>query len=142
MAHLLSLKMCSADLTREWHATVVNTFRAAGVSRRQVQNFTKIPDKNVKNVNRIELHHFVWNRHGKCTQISTNMPDIGWVIHEIAFQILRILRKQRRFCMVKPMTACKEISLSRAKCLYQLRTGKRVLVSDRYRMCSSESIWW
>ena len=32
----------------------------------------------------IELHYCIWNQHGKCIQISTNMPGIGSSISEIS----------------------------------------------------------
>ena len=49
------------------------------------------------NVQIVEFHFYIWNHRGKCIQISPNMPGIGLVIHEIAFEILRILSKQKRF---------------------------------------------
>ena len=53
-----------------------------------------------KNDNILEFHDHIWNRHGKCIQISTNMPGIGLVILEKAIEMLRILRKQILFCVV------------------------------------------
>ena len=50
----------------------VSTTHAAGVSRRQVQNFTN----NLKNVNILELHKHILNHHEKCIRINTNMPGI------------------------------------------------------------------
>ena len=41
----------------------------------------------VKNVKFVEFHDHIWNHHEKCIQISTNMPGIGSLIHEIAVQI-------------------------------------------------------
>ena len=68
-----------------------NIYHAEGLSRRHVQKCHKI----FKNVNIIELHYYIWNwnPHRKCSQISTNMPGIGLVIREIAFQMFIILRK-------------------------------------------------
>ena len=43
----------------------------------------------------IECHYYIWNHREKCFQISTNMPGIGSVISDIAFEMLIILRKQR-----------------------------------------------
>ena len=54
---------------------IVNTRYVAVVSSRQVQNYTKCS----KNVNILEFHDHIWNRHEKCIQISTNMPSIGLV---------------------------------------------------------------
>ena len=42
----------------------------------------------------------------KCIQINTNMPGICLVIREIAFEMLKMMTKQKRFCMVKPTAAC------------------------------------
>ena len=43
------------------------------LSRRHVQIYTKLS----KNVNIFEVHDHIWNHHGKCIKISTNMPGIG-----------------------------------------------------------------
>ena len=67
-----------------------NAFHAAGECRRQVKNDTNF----VKNVNIVECHDHIWNRHEKYIEISTNMPGIGSVIHELAVKISRNLRKQ------------------------------------------------
>ena len=52
-------------------------------------------------VKMIALHYIIWNHHGKCIQISTNMPCIGFVMSEIAFEMLRILIKPIWFEHVK-----------------------------------------
>ena len=44
--------------------------------------------KIVKNVRILEFHYHIWNQRDKCFQISTNMPSIGLIILEIAFEIL------------------------------------------------------
>ena len=67
---------------------LINTFHAAGVSRRQVKKC----HKSFKNVNILEFgDYIIWNHHEKCIQISTNMPSIGLEICGIC-GILRILR--------------------------------------------------
>ena len=33
--------------------------------------------KFVKNLKIIERYYYIWNPHGKCIEISTNMPGIG-----------------------------------------------------------------
>ena len=44
--------------------------------------------KICENVKIVEFHdHIIWNHHKKCIWISTNMPSIGLVIHEIAIKI-------------------------------------------------------
>ena len=43
--------------------------------------------KLVKNVKIPEFHDHIWNHKEKCIQISTNMPGIGLVIHEIDVEI-------------------------------------------------------
>ena len=63
---------------REVYNTRVNPFHAAGVSRRQVQNY--------KQVSKF-VGDYIWNHHEKCNQISTNMPGIGLEMSDI----LRIL---------------------------------------------------
>ena len=54
----------------------VYTFHAAGDCRQHFQNCTKF----VKNVNIFKFCDHIWNHHGKCIQISTNMYSIGLVI--------------------------------------------------------------
>ena len=61
----------------------VNTFHAAGVSRRQLKLH-----KSFKNVKILQFGDYIWNHHEKCIQISTNMPGIGLEISEIS-SILR-----------------------------------------------------
>ena len=56
---------------------MLNTYHAAGVSRRQLQNLF------FKTVNILKFHEHIWNHHGKCIQMSTNMPGIGSLISEI-----------------------------------------------------------
>ena len=41
----------------------------------------------------IELHYNIWYRHGKCIQISTNMPGIGSLICEIDIKIDSVIKK-------------------------------------------------
>ena len=53
----------------------------------------------------MDFGHFIWMHRGQSNQIRTNMPGIGSVIREIAFETSRIVRKQKTFCMVKPMGA-------------------------------------
>ena len=53
----------------------LNTFHAAGVSRRQVSQQTF--HKSLKNVNIMEFGDYILKHHKKCIQISTNMRDIG-----------------------------------------------------------------
>ena len=64
----------------------LNTYHAVGVSRRHIENVAKC----LKNVIMLEFHDYIWNHHMKCIQISTNMPGIGSVIHEIAIEMLKI----------------------------------------------------
>ena len=70
-----------------------NTFRMTGVSGRQVKNVSKL-SKCFQNVKIIEFHNYNWNQHLKCIQISPNMPGIGLVVHEKAFE------KTKPFCML------------------------------------------
>ena len=60
-----------------------NAFHAAGVTRLQIKYDTKC----CKNVEIIEFQYNIWNHHGKCIQISTNMPCIGSLIREIKVKI-------------------------------------------------------
>ena len=55
----------------------------AGVSGRQVRNFTKL----LKNVNILEYHEHIWYHHVKCIQMRPNMPDIVSLIREIDVKI-------------------------------------------------------
>ena len=57
----------------------LNSHHAAGVSRRQLKNVTKLS----KNVNILDFGDYIWNHHGKCIQMSTRMPGIGYLICEI-----------------------------------------------------------
>ena len=61
----------------------LNTYNAAGMSRRKDQNVKKI----VKNVNILEFGYYIWNPYVKCIQKSPNMPGIGSLICEIAVEI-------------------------------------------------------
>ena len=70
-------------LDRARSVSIINTLHAAGECRRQVKNVTKCS----KNDNILEFHDHIWNHHEKCTQISTNMPGIGSLIHEIHVRI-------------------------------------------------------
>ena len=38
----------------------------------------------------LEFHDHIWNHHEKCIKISTNMPGIGSLIHEIDINISEI----------------------------------------------------
>ena len=60
-----------------------NTYNAAGVSRRQVKNFTKL----AKKCQILEFRDYIWNHRKKCIKICTNMPSIGLLIGEIGFRI-------------------------------------------------------
>ena len=63
-----------------------NSLHAAGMGRRQFKNVTKVSTK----VKIVEYHDKIWNYHEKCIQISTNMPGIGSLIHEIHVKITKI----------------------------------------------------
>ena len=76
-------KLLVSNVTTPVHPKRFNAYHAASVSRRQVQNCTTFSKK----VKFIELHYYIWNRCGKCIQISTNMPSIGSVNCVIAFEI-------------------------------------------------------
>ena len=67
----------------KWSPAVINTYNAAGVSRRQHQNVTNF----VKNVNILEFGSYIWNHYEKCIQKSPNMPGIGSLIREIDVKI-------------------------------------------------------
>ena len=77
----------------------------------RVQTTGKKIVKNSKNLEIIEFHDYIWNHHEKFIQISTNMPSIG-------LEILRILNKFEKrnnfVWMVKPMAACKSITIVRS----------------------------
>ena len=64
--------------------SLFNAFHAAGEYRRQVKKWHKI----FKNDNILEFHD-TWNHHGKCIQISTNMPGIGSLIRELDVTFLK-----------------------------------------------------
>ena len=49
----------------------------------RVENVYKI----ATNLNILQFHSHIWNHYEKCIQISPNMPGIGSVIPEIAFEI-------------------------------------------------------
>ena len=62
------------------------TFHAAGECRQRVKNFTKYS----KNDNVSEMSWHIWDHHGKCIQISTNITGIGSLIREIDVNISEI----------------------------------------------------
>ena len=72
-------------MTNLYH-TAINTYNAAGVSRRQDQNVTHF----VKNVNILEFGYYIWNLYEKCIQKSPNMPGIGSLICETDVNISEI----------------------------------------------------
>ena len=73
-----------------------NAYHAASV---WADNRSKTSHKNFKI---LELHEHIWNHHGKCIQISPNMPDIGSLIREIDDNISEILESEMAFfCSVK-----------------------------------------
>ena len=47
----------------------------------------------IKKIMIIEFHYYIWNHHGKCIEISTNMPGNGSLIREIKVKI----KKERDF---------------------------------------------
>ena len=52
-------------------------------------------------------YYCTWNHHGKCFQISTNMPSIGLLVsHERGFGIIVEFCEIKVFSMSKPMAAC------------------------------------
>ena len=69
-------------------ALILNTLHAAGVRRRHISKCHKI----VKNLTNFKFRYYVWFHHTICIQISTNMPSIGSVIPEIAFDIWNIMK--------------------------------------------------
>ena len=60
-----------------------NTYNAAGMSRQQYQNLTRL----VKYVNILEFGYYIWNPYEWCIQKSPNMPGIGSLIREIDVEI-------------------------------------------------------
>ena len=75
------------------NAKPVNAFHAAGKCRRPVKNLTKF----VKNVKIVEFHDHIWNHHEKCIKISTNIPGIGTVNHEIAVKMSEMSESKHDF---------------------------------------------
>ena len=69
------------DEKNHFHLQLVNTYHAVGVSK-----YPKMSPNITKYVTIVEIHYHIWNHHGKCIQISTNMPGIGAVSYEIGFQ--------------------------------------------------------
>ena len=67
-----------------------NTYHAAGVIRRQVQNCVKCS----KNVEILEFGNNIWNHREKCIQISTHMPSIGSIINEKGFDLKKKMKKK------------------------------------------------
>ena len=78
---------------------LLNTYLAAGVYT------SKISLHFFKNLNSFKFDYHIWIHHGKCIQISTNMPSIGLEIPEIGVEI-RNLRKPKTYFMPNLITAC------------------------------------
>ena len=57
-------------------------------SGRREQTTNQKLSKMVQNVKITEFHHNIWKHHGKCIQISTNMPCIGLVTYQWHFEKL------------------------------------------------------
>ena len=51
----------------------------------------------VKNVKIVEFHDLIWNRHEKYFEISTNIPVMCSLIHEIAVNISEMWESQNNF---------------------------------------------
>ena len=71
----------------------INAFHATGECRRQVKNDTNF-EKNVKIV---KFHDHIWNHLKKHIEMSTNMPGMGSVIHELAVKISEIRESKYNF---------------------------------------------
>ena len=78
------------------HMVTLNTYNAAGASRRQDQNVTNL----VTNVNILELGYYIWNPYEKCIQKSPNMSGIGSLICEIDVKFQKF-EKQTYFLLSK-----------------------------------------
>ena len=59
----------------------------------------------------MEFHDHIWNHHGICIEISTNMPGIGSVIREIAVKITEM------FTIL--------LSKTNARCVSSVKEGRR-----------------
>ena len=77
----------------ENHEMRINTYHAAGVSRRVVKHYPTL----FKNVNILEFHDHIWNYLEKCIQKSTNMRSIGSLIREIDVNISEIWENKTTF---------------------------------------------
>ena len=82
----------------------INAFHAAGKCRQQVKNVTTF----VKNVEIVEFRDRIWNHNEKYIQISTNMPSIGSLIHEIVVEISEMWESKRTFAQLNqaPRSKC------------------------------------
>ena len=67
--------------------------------------------KMLKNIKIIEYHYHIWNHHGKCIRISTNMLGIGFLIVKQAFN-LKILTTEKRILHGKSIAVVKVLFLS------------------------------
>ena len=56
----------------------------------------------------MECHDYIWNNNKKCIQISTNMPGIGPLIHEIAVEISEMWESKQTFAQLNqaPRSKC------------------------------------
>ena len=87
MTHYISLSLINLPVVSGLpQVQTVNTYNAAGVSRRQDQNITNL----VKNDNILEFGYYIQNPYEKCIQKSPNMPGIGSLIREIDVNISEI----------------------------------------------------
>ena len=84
----------SSPIHQRW---LVNTYNAAGVSRRRDQNITNF----VKYVNILEFGYYSWNPYEKYIQKSPNMPGIGSVIRKIDVNISEIWERNTLFLLSK-----------------------------------------
>ena len=50
-----------------------------------------------KNVNILEFCDNIWNRHEKCIQVSTNVPGIDSLIHEIHTKLHKFEKAKQSF---------------------------------------------
>ena len=80
-------------------------------------------NKMFTNSKNIEFYCYIWNHHGKCIKISTNMPSIGLVICEMGCKIWEFDTNKILFYIVKPLAAWQVLT--------QVTQPKPIAISNR-----------
>ena len=76
---------------------MLNILHTSGIMQTPVHKISQIHLSILVKI--FEFHDHIWNHHYKCIQMSTNMPTIGQVFHEIRLWKLTNSTEKKLFCI-------------------------------------------